>query len=94
MRSRIAQILTKHPILCFPFWDGPRFWGGKWRDGYCSDLWHWEDSASGRQKLLGRGVEDEPGERVGKESKESEEQEEEREEEAERGEEVGPSAPP
>ena len=57
-----TQILTNHPILQFPFWDGPRFWEGKWLDGYCSNLWYWVDTASGRQKLFVKGVEDEPEE--------------------------------
>ena len=38
VRSGTAWIMTNNPILQFLFWDGPRFWKGKWLDGYCSDL--------------------------------------------------------
>ena len=94
VRSGTAQILTNHPILHFPFWHGPRFWEGKWRDGYCSNLWHWVDSPGEAQKLFGKGAEDEPEEQTGKEIKEGEEEEKEREEEMGRGDEAGPSATP
>ena len=62
VRSGTAQILTNHPILQFPFWDSPRFWEGKWLEGYCSNLWYWLDTAGGRHKLFDKKVEDEPEE--------------------------------
>ena len=45
--SGTAQIMTNNPIFQFPFWDGPRFWEGKWLGGYCSDLWYRVDTAGG-----------------------------------------------
>ena len=48
VRSGTAQIMTDDPILQPLFWDGPRFWEGKWLDRYCSDLWYWVEMASGR----------------------------------------------
>ena len=48
VRSGTAQIMTNNPMLQFPFWDGPRFWEGKWLVGYCSNLRYWVDTTGGR----------------------------------------------
>ena len=52
------------------------------------------DSTGRAWKLFGKGVEDEPEERMGEKIEEGKEEEEEREEEAGRGDKAGPLAPP